>query len=105
MQKANIILAIIEVEEMIINSVKLERLKIYVYPYHNGREKGWQLTNRDKAVTFSEYRNTDQIVVYCGSTTDFKDAIPSEEIYSAKTFFACNEYVKAAIFCLNFLMS
>ena len=45
MQKANIILAIIEVEEMIINSVKLERLKIYVYPYHNGREKGWQLTN------------------------------------------------------------
>ena len=90
---------------MIINSVKLERLKIYVYPYHNGREKGWQLTNLDKTVTFSEYRNTDQIVVYCGSTTDFKDAIPSEEIYSAKTFLLVTNMLKPQSFCLNFLMS
>ena len=44
MQKANIILAIIEVEEMIINSVKLERLK-FMFTLITMEEKGWQLTN------------------------------------------------------------
>ena len=103
MQKANVLLSLIE--EMITDSVKLEKLKIYVYPYHNGREKGWQLINNNRATTFSEYRKTDQIVVYCGSTIDFENAIPSEKIYSAKTFFAYNDYVKAANFCLNYLIS
>ena len=103
MQKANIILAIIK--DIIHNSAKYDRLKIYVYPYHNGREQGWQLINNNRATTFSEYRKTDQIVVYCGSTIDFENAIPSEKIYSAKTFFAYNDYVKAANFCLNYLLS
>lgn len=103
MHKADILLSCLE--EMMHNSTKLDKLKIYVYLYHNGREKGWHLIKDDKAVTFSQYRNTDQIVVYCGSTIDFKDAIPSEKIYDAKTFFAYDDYIKAATFCLNFLIS
>ena len=103
MHKANIILNIIE--DVIHDSAKLEKTKIYVYPYHNGRERGWQLINDDKAITFSEYRNTDQIVVYCGSIQEFNNAIPSDKIYFTKTFFAYDDYVKAATFCLNYLLS
>lgn len=104
-QKADRILSNIKKIDKANSASLKEKTKIYVFPYHNGREKGWQLINDNKAVTFSEYRKTDQIVVYCGSTIDFENAIPSEEIYSAKTFFAHDEYNKAANFCMKYLFS
>lgn len=55
--------------------------------YVNGRENGYVLTNHDgKSVTFSEYRNSDQAVVYLidwnNSTDSDRDAA-----YYGKSFF------------------
>lgn len=69
-------------------------------PYQNGREHGFAILNYKDGlkVAFSEYRNSDSIVVYLGTTGDFATGgnIPSDEIYSKKEFFAYNEAFEAA---------
>mgnify|MGYP001573661105 CR=1 FL=1 len=99
--KADVILTIVEEIDAEFES----REKIYVYPYHNGKERGWHLTANNKAITFSENRNTDQIVVYHGAYTKFINGIPSNQIYEDKTFFANEDYVKVAKFYLKYLLS
>ena len=64
---------------------------VYCSTYSNGRENGYHLTTFDvsRSVSFSEFRNTDQIVVYTGRTIDFsmQGNVPSEDVYNNKKFF------------------
>ncbi|RDJ35726.1 MAG: hypothetical protein DWQ19_12985 [Crenarchaeota archaeon] len=56
---------------------------LIVEPYCNGREQGFALELNNKKVAFSEGRNSDYIVIYCGKSTDFSDGnIPSEKVYT-----------------------
>jgi hypothetical protein len=67
---------------------------LYVENYANGREQGYHLRlwRKDKALTFSEYRNTDQWVVYIGKPADFNNGTPNEKVYAEKKFFGCYDY-------------
>ena len=69
-------------------------------PYQNGREHGFAISNykNDLKVAFSEYRNSDSIVVYLGTNGDFAMGgnIPSEKVYSKKEFFDYNGAFDAA---------
>lgn len=67
--------------------------------YENGREHGFFIEKGDKAVAFSEYRNSDDIVVYYGGNADFdEDHIPTDDTYRRKKFFKYQEYEAAAKF-------
>lgn len=76
-------------------------------PYCNGREQGFSVSNwkTNNKVSFSESRNSDQIVVYFGKSTDFsmQGNTPSEELYKNKMFFDCLEVEKAADFIIDHL--
>jgi hypothetical protein len=73
----------------------------------NGREHGWSLYSQDylNQVSFSESRNSDKIVVYCGEIGQFDPGgnVPSQKIYANKTFFDYNDYIGAARFVVGFL--
>lgn len=81
--------------------------KITVEIYENGREHGWALTNgRGRKVAFSEYRNSDEIVIYRGRKDAFDELngnLPSDELYDKKMFLACGKIEKAARIISNFL--
>lgn len=53
-------------------------IEVELKRYENGREHGYVLTEpvSERAITFSEYRNSDDIVLYFG---DFEAAIESGE--------------------------
>jgi hypothetical protein len=75
---------------------------VVVYPYFNGREHGWTLvvagSGHATGVTFSEYRNSDEIVVYPG-TNPFVGAQPvTNEVYADKRFYPAGAYRRAAKF-------
>lgn len=57
--------------------------------YENGRENGYTVTDGVKRVCFSEYRNTDQTVLYLGLCDDFTGSgyVPCEKVYKNKVFF------------------
>ena len=79
----------------------------YCEPYQNGREHGWCLVNlatRYRAV-FSNYRNTVEIVVYCGKdySAFSMNNIPTESTYANKRFFAEENIMDAALFVINYL--
>jgi hypothetical protein len=102
-----------------------------VYPYHNGRENGLAIIKRDinnncnnnTVVIFSEYRRSDDIVVYHEKISNFsnffakidKDGFPlSEEAYNKASFFniydnllstrfKSSKYVRAANFIKKLL--
>jgi hypothetical protein len=80
-------------------------------PYMNGREEGFCLKTSSehnfKAVAFSENRNSDDIVIYCGEATDFslQGNVPSEEIYNKKKYFQYHSYVEAAEYIRDYLIS
>ena len=80
-----------------------------VETYSNCREQGYSIfcVRSDKIsirVSFSEYRNTDDIVVYFGKMIDFDFSnIPSETIYQNAKFFSYNKVVDAADFICEFL--
>jgi len=74
--------------------------------YKNGRENGFALSKGGNKVAFSENRNSDDIVVYTGTTTDFEMGgnIPSEESYRNKKYFGPDDAKKAAQFIKHFLV-
>jgi hypothetical protein len=63
---------------------------LYVYPYLNGREQGWTLTIEIDlpVLTFSENRNSDDVVVYEDAEWNlYGNTTPSEESYENRRFF------------------
>jgi hypothetical protein len=77
--------------------------------YANGREQGFALSDwcepNARKVAWSEFRRSDQIVVYYGPRVDFEHNtnIPSDAVYENAKFFACGEYNKAAKFIVKYL--
>lgn len=71
-------------------------------PYLNGRESGFSITNfaakEMPKVSFSENRNSDQIVVYTGKSSDFsmQGNTPGEQAYKNANYFGAFDYVRAA---------
>lgn len=81
---------------------------ICVEDYVNCREQGFALASCDaRKVAFSEFRRSDDIVVYFGKRADFafNTNIPSEEVYESAKFFRFDEHEKAARFILKYLES
>ena len=74
--------------------------------YVNCREQGFALAScDDRKVAFSEFRRSDDIVVYFGTRKDFdyKTNIPSDEVYESAKFFRYNQIEKAAKFIVKYL--
>lgn len=71
--------------------------------YVNGREQGFSIHYGSYKVSFSENRNSDNIVVYAGLSYKFsmQGNVPDETIYRDSKFFNENDYEKAAIYCLE----
>jgi len=80
---------------------------LYLEMYSNGREQGYHIKNFDnhQAVSFSENRCSDQIVVYRGSLVLFnmQGNVPNKEIYEHAKYFKYNEYTKAAQYIHSYL--
>lgn len=73
--------------------------ELYLYPYLNGRERGYALqADLDIPVfLFSESRNSDDIVVYEDSKWSvFGSGIPSEEAYKNGKHFSWQQEEQAA---------
>lgn len=90
-----------------IGKVKIHRMSsIWVDTYHNCREQGFCIVgvgadSERVEISFSEYRNSDNIVVYVNKDKDdrFSDGgVPSDYAYETKTFFGFGEFQKAADF-------
>jgi len=69
-----------------------KKKKFTLQKYLNGREDGYSLHTNDRKVCWSEFRNTDQTVVYYGSINEFTNGpgwvnLPNEEVYQKKIFF------------------
>jgi len=98
--KADAILAIL-------NELVQEYRRLYLELYSNGREQGYHIKNHNtqQALSFSECRNTDQIVVYCGHFTLFtmQGNVPNEEVYRNAKYFKHDEYVEAAQYIYAYL--
>lgn len=76
--------------------------------YANCREQGFALASHDGAkVAFSEFRRSDDIVVYYGKRADFdrNTNIPSDEVYESARFFRYNQFEAAAKFIVKHLES
>ena len=75
--------------------------------YTNGREHGYHLHNWEtrRAVSFAEYRNSDNIVVYAGEEKEFEfnTRIPDDNVYEGKMMFAPGDYKHAATYIVQFL--
>ena len=73
--------------------------KLRIDPYVNG-EVGWYIVDFRtlRAVAFSEYRNSDQIVVYKGiiSSFSFQGHSPNEETYTDKQFYPALDFETCA---------
>ena len=78
-----------------------------VETYGNCREHGFCITGGRTAVSFSEYRNSDDIVVYCGDNSEFdiQSSLPSTEVYQNRKMFRCGEFEKTAKFIRKILRS
>lgn len=81
-------------------------------PFQNGREHGFSIlnfnANAKKQVSFSENRNSDEIVVYYGTayeTFDINNLPMTDEDWKRKKYFEPEEYEEAAEFILEKLMS
>lgn len=106
--------------EMVHKASKQYDCSLNVEAYENGREHGYYLELWRKgfaagesmvghnhwALAFSEYRMTDDIVVYVGLASDFnrEGHVPSEESYAAKKFFKRGDYTEAAAFIFGYLV-
>jgi hypothetical protein len=79
---------------------------IAIESYANCREQGYALASCDDLkVVFSEFRRSDDIVVYFGARKDFafNTNIPSEEVYESAKFFRPFEVEQAAKFIVKYL--
>ncbi len=80
--------------------------------YINGRERGYSLQaniigiSDVRKVSFSEYRNTDQIVIYFGESMEFENGtnVPHEHIYRNAKFLAPDQIEEAAAFIFGWLV-
>lgn len=75
-------------------------------PFQNGREHGFSVLNLNtrKQASFSENRNSDEIVVYYGvayETFDINNLPMTEEDWKNKKYFEPEEYEEAANFILE----
>ena len=87
---------------------------INVSTYTNCREQGFNVKeyiyaggNRMyRTASFSENRNSDNIVVYCGVNSDFdtNTGIPNEETWRNAQYFGAGEYDKAAEYVYNWIV-
>lgn len=80
----------------------------YIEAYCNGREQGYCLHFRNPkhkivSIMFSEYRRSDNIVVYVDYDSPTINNIPSEESYHEANMFEHGKYKKAAKFILKTL--
>lgn len=104
MAKANAVLAAVEA---IIADNDEDDYAFSLEAYQNGRESGYALTSHDfkRHAVFSEYRNTDQIVLYTGRPHyfDMSGNAPNERAYGNKQFFSYNDYSGAAQFIVEYL--
>ena len=56
--------------------------------YDNGREHGYAIRNSDKVIVFSEYRNSDEHVLYKGDALDWCTTHKlTADMYAKKTFY------------------
>lgn len=109
---ADIILNIIKANVVDINNPNNPYdVVLLEYIYTNCRENGYHLRNdfldgKDRAVSFSQNRNSDDIVVYCGHINDFafNTNIPNEECYKNAKYFKYNEHLEAAQYIVIFLL-
>lgn len=75
---------------------------LLIEPYLNGREQGFAVESKARfpshKVAFSEFRNSDSIVLYFGVHADFnmQGNTPSESVYEKKEFLDCLDVVEAA---------
>lgn len=102
--KAYAILAII------IDKFSAERFpEIDVEPYLNGRENGFAIKrwHNTRQAVFSESRNSNEIVLFTGRTTDFsmQGNTPNEEGNWTRVYFEPDAYVKAADAVIAFLFA
>jgi hypothetical protein len=73
--------------------------RMLVEAYQNGREQGFALFTTNFYVSFSECRNTDQIVVYKSKYAALKSITP--EMYDNARYFSEGDYVGAAEYILE----
>ena len=82
---------------------------IVIQPYVNCREQGFSVRRFafDVQVSFSEYRKSDDIVVYSGKRNEFsmQGNVPDDEVYKGAKFFPCLDVKAAAEFIVKFLFS
>lgn len=83
-----------------------EERRLYLEAYSNGREQGYRLKvveagPREMNISFSENRNSDNIVVYMGYNFAMQGNVPSEEAYRTAHCFDCGEYDKTAKFIVD----
>jgi hypothetical protein len=64
--------------------------------YSNGREQGYCLHSYRRQISFSENRNSDDIVVYVGYMFNMQGNGPTDEAYKNRRLFNYNDYYKAA---------
>jgi hypothetical protein len=79
---------------------------IAIESYVNCREQGFALAScDDRKVAFSEFRRSDDIVVYFGKRADFafNTNIPSDEVYESAKFFRFDKIEQAAKFIVKYL--
>jgi hypothetical protein len=83
-------------------------LNLYLEPYQNGREHGWALSAfgdmTNKKAVFSEYRNTDEIVLYTGRGVDFsmQGNVPSDKAWGNKQFFSNSAVTECANYIVEY---
>jgi hypothetical protein len=83
-----------------------EDCEIAIESYANCREQGYALASCDDLkVVFSEFRRSDDIVVYFGARKDFdrNTNIPNEEVYESAKFFRFDKIEQAAKFIVKYL--
>ncbi len=79
---------------------------IAIESYVNCREQGYALAScDDRKVAFSEFRRSDDIVVYFGKRKDFafNTNIPTDEVYESAKFFRFDQIEKAAKIIVKYL--
>jgi hypothetical protein len=77
---------------------------LHVWLYENGREHGYAVENGEKVVVFSEYRNSDQIVLYTGKAIvwSLSQSI-NDEMYNRKTFYNPDDIAGVVMDIVKFL--
>jgi hypothetical protein len=94
------------IAERVLDQIEREPsgLNLTIARYENGREEGYVLTNpsSEQSVTFSEGRNSDDIVVYLVDWNNASDA-DTDVAFAAKRFFNPSKIDAAVQFIIKAL--